>query len=312
VSNFGRVEFRALGTGCVVTTTDAHSINAACEAVTTELAAIDAACSRFRSDSDLERVNDNAGRAVPVGTLLLDAIDVAIRAAQLTDGDIDPTIGSALITLGYDRDFASLGVQSAGRVHVRRVSGWQCIRADRANGTVAVPTGVRIDLGATAKAWAADRAAQAATAQVAADCGVLVSLGGDISVVNPAPRDGWPVRVADNHAAPLEGDGPIIAIHAGGLATSSTKVRRWQAGASEVHHIIDPHTSAPAAEYWRTVSVAAGSALDANIASTTCIIRGERAIDWLDGVGLPARLVRADGRVTTTNGWPADAPAVSA
>src|SRR6185312_14743140 len=98
-----RIEFRALGTGCVVTTTEAAAVHAAQAAVTRELATVDATCSRFRADSDLERVNDGAGTAVPVRGTLLDALDVAVRAAQLTDGDLDPTIGTALVTLGYDR-----------------------------------------------------------------------------------------------------------------------------------------------------------------------------------------------------------------
>jgi thiamine biosynthesis lipoprotein len=50
--------------------------------------------------------------------------------------------------------------------------------------------------------------------------------------------------------------------------------------------------------------VAAGSALDANIASTAAIIRGERATGWLAKLGLPARLVAVDGSVTTLAGWP--------
>jgi thiamine biosynthesis lipoprotein len=71
-----------------------------------------------------------------------------------------------------------------------------------------------------------------------------------------------------------------------------------------VHHIIDPATGEPAPVYWRTVSVAAGSCVDANTASTAAIIRGEAAVDWLNDAGLPARLVRPDGAVVTTAGWP--------
>ena len=73
-----------------------------------------------------------------------------------------------------------------------------------------------------------------------------------------------------------------------------------------MHHILDPRTGRPADSIWRTVSVAAGSALDANIASTAAIIRGHRAAGWLAKLGLPARLVTVDGSVTTIAGWPAE------
>jgi thiamine biosynthesis lipoprotein len=99
-----------------------------------------------------------------------------------------------------------------------------------------------------------------------------------------------------------------VTISSGGLATSSTTVRTWIVGGRRVHHIIDPATGEPARSCWRTVSVAAGTCLDANIASTAAIIRGVAAVGWLHDLGLPARLVRDDGTVDTTAGWPTDVP----
>jgi FAD:protein FMN transferase len=161
---------------------------------------------------------------------------------------------------------------------------------------------VAIDLGATAKALAADRAAHAA--HEAAGCGVLVSLGGDVAVAGPAPRDGWAVRVMEDHAGPQEAAGQTIAIRSGGLATSGTTVRRWRAGGVPRHHILDPRTGEPAAVTWRTASVAAASCVDANTASTAAIVRGADAAPWLLRHGLPARLVAARGRVLLVGAWP--------
>ncbi len=137
---------------------------------------------------------------------------------------------------------------------------------------------------------------------------MLVSLGGDIALAGPAPRDGWPVRVTDDHAHAAEQDGQTVALRSGGLATSSTTVRRWRRGAAELHHILDPSTGRPIDGCWRTVSVAAASCVDANVASTTAIIRGEQAPAWLESLGLPARLVAHDGAVLVTAGWPAQSP----
>lgn len=90
----------------------------------------------------------------------------------------------------------------------------------------------------------------------------------------------------------------------GGLATSSPLGRTWRRGDARLHHIVDPVTGRPARSCWRTASVAAASCVGANIASTAAILRGERAIGWLEGLGLPARLVRQDGTAVTVAGWP--------
>ena len=163
---------------------------------------------------------------------------------------------------------------------------------------------MRLDLGATAKALAADRAAHAAAATV--DAGVLVSLGGDIAVAGPAPDGGWPVAVADDHRASPEAGLPVVSIVSGGLATSSTTARRWMHNGREMHHILDPTTGQPVREVWRTVSVAAASCLDANVATTAALVAGSDAQTWLHDTGLPARLVAADGTVRTVGAWPQD------
>ncbi len=295
--------FPALGTTAVVVVTDAGALKAARAVVEAEIAAIDAACSRFRGDSELIRVNAAAGSAIEVSELFLEAIAVALGAAQSTDGLVDPTVGGAMRTLGYDRDFGQVA-RSGGplRVVFGRVPGWQVIDVDRVRQSVRIPVGVELDLGATAKALCADRAAAAVYAAIG--CGVLVSLGGDVASAGPAPQGGWTVLVTDNHAAPVDAPGQRVSIASGGLATSGTAVRRWSRGGRPLHHLIDPATAMPSDTPWQTVSVAARSCVEANIASTAAIIVGDTAADWLAARGLPSRLVATDGAVTTVAGWP--------
>jgi thiamine biosynthesis lipoprotein len=163
-----------------------------------------------------------------------------------------------------------------------------------------------LDLGATAKAFAADRAASRAAS--ATGCGVLVGLGGDIAVSGPVRPGGWRIRVSDDHRAGPSEPGQAVTITEGGLATSSSTVRRWRRGGRWLHHIMDPATGAPAGSHWRTVSVAAASCLDANAAATAAMVKGRGADDWLADRALPARLVRLDGTVVTVAGWPSDEP----
>jgi len=298
----GSVGWRALGTDVSVQVSEPAALRTVHALVARQLDELDLACSRFRDDSELTTVNRRAGHWVNAGPLLLDAIDAALRAARLTDGDVDPTIGRALRLAGYDRDFAELRGGAGAPLSVVATPGWQAVEVDRTKGAVRVPYGVELDLGATAKAMAADRAVRSAVA--AAGCGVLVNLGGDVAVAGDAPPGGWPVRVTDDHAAGFDAPGQTVSVSSGGLATSSTTVRRWVRAGESVHHILDPATGQPAEEVWRTVSVVAASCVDANTASTAAIVRGHGALSWLEWTGLPARLVAADGGVRYVAGWP--------
>lgn len=308
MASIGRASFPALGTAAIVLVSDHTRLAAARRAVAAEVDAIDRACSRFRPDSELNAVNAAGGQTVAVGGLLFEALEVALRAARLTDGDVTPTVGQAISLLGYDRDFASVPPNGQLTVRAGVVPGWRVVRLTREgrhrHGQVQVPAGVRLDLGATAKALAADRAASHAGR--AAGCGVLVSLGGDIATAGAPPAGGWAVRVADSHATrpDAHGEGETVRIHGGALGTSSTTVRGWTRGDQRLHHVIDPATGRPALVVWRTVSVAAATCVDANTAATAALIRGERSPAWLASMGLPARLVRADGRVLHVGGWP--------
>ena len=303
MGRIARASFPALGSEAVVLVADPARLARASQAVAAEVGAIDKACSRFREDSELSAVNRARGRPVAVGELLLVAIEVALRAARQTGGDVDPTVGRALVALGYDRDFAEVPASGPEAPRFAAVRGWRHVHLDRGRGRVRIPAGVRLDLGATAKALAADRAA--ARASQAAGCGVLVSLGGDLAIAGQPPACGWSVRVTDRHTAGPGAEGQTIRLRDGGLATSSTTVRHWSRGGEELHHLVDPATGRPAEVVWRTVSVAAASCVDANTAATAAIVRGERAPDWLAAARLPARLVRPDGAVVRVAGWPA-------
>jgi thiamine biosynthesis lipoprotein ApbE len=298
-----RSEWRALGTSVVVAVTDRDSLRAACAAVAAEIDALDSACSRFRTDSDLATLNAANGMPVMVTPLLAEAIRVALRAARLTDGDVDPTVGASMAAIGYDADFSIVAPDgdSLGVRH-RPATGWTRVEITDMPAIVTLPVGTSLDLGATAKALGADRAAAAAHA--ATGSGVLVSLGGDIAVAGEPPAGGWPVRVTDDHAAAAGAPGQSITLHTGGLATSSSTVRHWRRSGVAMHHIVDPRTGAPAQSPYRTISVAAATCVDANTASTAAMVRGTRAVDWVESTRLPARLVTHDGLVLHLNRWP--------
>ena len=158
--------WRALGTLVQLVVTDPAALPEARRLLEDDLAAVDATCSRFREDSEIRSLTGGRHRISP---LLAEAVGVALRAARLTDGDVDPTVGAAMSAAGYDRDFHQIEPNGPPlRLTVRQVPGWREVRLD--GRSLTLPAGVRLDLGATAKAWAADRSAARIAAQPAAAC----------------------------------------------------------------------------------------------------------------------------------------------
>lgn len=301
-----RVAFPALGTTAVLLVTAPRALPAAEAVLHAELAAVDLACSRFRPDSELSRVNAGAGATTTVGERFAEALQAALRAARLTDGVVDPTVGNAVLTLGYDRTFASLRPDDVRPLPpARPAPGWRSISWNPRTRRLRLPPHTHLDLGATAKALTADRAARLAAA--ATGSGVLVGLGGDLSTAGPVPEGGWRIALADDHAQAVTEQDPAVAVTGGSLATSGIRVRTWRRGGRTVHHIVDPATGEPAAPVWRTVTVAADTCVDANTASTAAIVLGDKAVDWLRRAALPARLTGLDGDVVCLGGWPSDA-----
>jgi thiamine biosynthesis lipoprotein len=301
------VTLHALGTTATAAVTEPDALLSARAVLVRELRALDLACSRFRADSELQALNAAAGGPPRVvGELLWDAVVAALEMARRTDGLVDPTVGRAMRLAGYDRTFSRLEPRATSRVVTRFVPArrWREIELDPGRGTVRLPAAVELDLGASAKALAADRIA--AEIHRSTGAGALVSLGGDVAVSGPAPGGGWVLGIDDDHRTPPEHAAARVAIRAGGIASSGVRVRRWRTASGEMHHILDPRTGRPAKSPWSTVTVAGATCLDANAASTASIVLGPDAPGWLEDRGLPARLARLDGGTLVVGGWPAE------
>ncbi|WP_181408356.1 FAD:protein FMN transferase [Schumannella sp. 10F1B-5-1] len=262
-------------------------------------AAVDATASRFRHDSEVNRIAADLPDGARISPLLARLVRAAQHAAELSDGDVDPTLGQALAAVGYDRDIR-LVADDDGRL-VRAVAtvrpGWRSLllEGDR----LRLPGHLALDLGASAKAVTADDLA--ADIHRATGCSTLVALGGDIATAGRGPAGGWQVRAADRPGDPAT----TVSLRGGwAVATSSTQHRTWRRGGERMHHILDPRTGLPAEAVWRSVTIAARSCLEANALSTAAIVRGMAALPWLAALGCPARLVDADGRVLVLGGWP--------
>lgn len=299
--------WRAIGTTNRIHVTDPRSLVEATALATDHLARLDEAVSRFRPDSEVSRLAARAATGDAwcfASPLFADHVRAALRAARLSGGLVDPTIGSAVVASGYDADLDVVRSRPAvGDVAVvpaaTRVLGWRQVVLEEGTDRLSTPRGVLLDLGATAKAHAADVLAAILAGRLPG--GFLVNLGGDIAVAGEVPEGGWRVGVQA-----VDGQVRQVVVTTGqAIATSSTQHRTWTAADGTVrHHILDPRTGRTAPSPWAQVSCVAANALEANTASTAAIVLGESAPDWLEAHGIPARLDHLDGSVRTTPGWP--------
>src|SRR5258706_8572748 len=231
--------FGVFGPTGVIVSTEPAALGQARAIAYGELSAVDLACSRFRPDSELSRLNQARGEPTRISELFVALISGALGAAELTGGDVDPTCGNALVSAGYDRDFADLGEGTATAAFPPGpVPGWRAVRLDPRRAVVQLVSGAQLDLGSTAKAWAADHCAALIAGRLG--CGVLVSLGGDVAVAGPPPRHGWQIRGTDDHPPPADASGQSVTISSGGPATPSTTLRAWETRSATMHHTTHP------------------------------------------------------------------------
>jgi len=256
--------------------------------------------SRFRQDSELNRVN-NTDAPIQPSNLFWQVLIEAQQAYELSAGIVSPLVLSALEAAGYDRSFEQLDSSinlSAQLEDLTIHSSFDHIQLDPQQHSIHLPPGARLDFGGIAKGWAA----QAAMQRLAQWGPSLVDAGGDIAISSPPisiPH--WPIAVADPFSSPE----PLmlLAIEQGAVATSGRDYRRWTHQDQPQHHLIDPRTMRPAETDILTVTVIAPDLLIAEMAAKTSLILGKEAgLAWLENHPSLATLIfLEDGRTICVN-----------
>jgi thiamine biosynthesis lipoprotein len=236
--------------------------------------------SRFRSGSELSRLNRSDATVVEVTPVFARAVSVALGAAEHTRGLVDPTLGVALEAAGYDRNFAELrqDERPPGPTHP---GSWRALAI--VGGILFRPAGTKLDLNGVVKSMAVDDA----VALLPGDG--YVSAGGDL-----ATRGEMDVLLPS---------GGTVALRGGGIATSGSSRRSWIRGGELQHHLIDPRTGRPARSCWTDVTVAAGSCVAADIAARAAFILAEDGPRWLDDRGLAGSFLAPEGVWAENRTW---------
>lgn len=297
---------------------------------------LEAVWSRFRATSDISRLNCAGGAAVAVDGETLVLVATMLEAWRMTAGGYDPTLLEALVAHGYvtSRDDAMLGEQppchpewydlertapyGANRRRIgvipggvsrhrfgadspRRGAGSLAdIALDPVGPTLCLPAGLCLDPGGIGKGLAADLVVRRLLAGGAV--GALVAIGGDMAMAGQPPQpDGWPVAVEDPDRP--EDTLVRVVVSGGGVATSSTRSRRWRHEGVEKHHQIDPITAAPSTTDLAAVTVIAPTGWEAEAHASAALSRGGvGVVNYLEGHGLHGLAVTTEGTVLRTAG----------
>lgn len=244
---------------------------------------------RFDPRSELSRLN--AAGSLEVGAELLEVVALALEARERTGGRFDPTVHDALVSAGYDRTFAEVPAGGGWRPAPRPAGGH--VSLDVVASRIELAEDVRLDLGGIAKGYAVDRACDILTAR--GPC--LVNAGGDLAVRGLPAQGVWAIAVE----TPV-GD-LTLGLQSGGMATSGCDRRRWRRNGSELHHLIDPFTGSPAETDLVRITVAAESAVEAEVLATSLFLAGaERAEAEANELRVPSLLVASSGEVVAAGG----------
>jgi thiamine biosynthesis lipoprotein len=237
--------------------------------------------SRFRPESDLNRLNRSAGSSFPADRTLIDVIQIALGDARWTGGLVVPTILKSLEIAGYDRDFDLVSPVQPGKKGLSNsteMPDWEQIWVDEANQSIYLPFGMTLDLGGIAKGWAAHQAMQ----RLQEIGPALMDAGGDIAISGPqADGQPWLVDIAD----PLQVQESLdmLTLKSCGVATSGIDHRRWLQGDVLKHHIIDPRHGKAAQTDLASVTVIAPDVMQAEAATKAVLILGSQSgLEWLE------------------------------
>ncbi len=300
-SDIATARFDALGTEIVIAVTDVMQLGNVVEQAHQRIDDIDRTFSRFRTDSELERLQRLGPGSHAASPLFIELLELALLAARSTEGLFDPTVRDALEAAGYDRSIDEIEVSGPGPVRAALPAGrWPEIVADARKGTATLPAGVRLDFGGIGKGFAVDFTLRGL---IAVDCGVMMSAGGDLAVAGPPPRGGWPCGISTTLQAPLE---ETILLERGAIATSGLGRRQWTRDGQRLHHLIDPHTGSPADSPWSVVTVVAATCVEADVAAKTAWLKGSFGPGWVESLGLAGRFRDHQGKITYTTRWPFD------
>ncbi len=291
-----RFGFESMGCGCeiLVACADKNQAVAAVEPSIQEISRIEQKYSRYRKGSVVSLINEFAGLdSVECDDETMFLLRYAGKLFEQSGGLFDVTSG--VLGMAWDFDRKQLPEKKIVD-YLLELVGWKHVECDGMSVRLS-RKGMRIDLGGIGKEYAADRAAEMLYAT-----GIrhgYVNMAGDIRVVGPmADGEPWTIGIRD----PRRTEALIasIPLYTGAIATSGDYERYFEVAGRRYSHIINPVSGCPV-NYWRSVTVAAPSAMSAGSCSTIAMLKEVGGLDYLDQAGILYLAVDHTGKIYHKN-----------
>lgn len=258
----------------------------------------------YEGINNLKTVNDSAGIApVPVDESVIRLLQDCVRYFEMTDGRVNAAMGSVL-TLWHDA--RSAGLDDPANAFLPDADALQnaaahmdlsAVEIDAEASTVFITDPhTRLDVGAIAKGWAAQRAAEESPS------GLLISVGGNVCATGPKDESGtaWVVGIQDPDSSEFL---HTIYLKSGSVVTSGDYQRAYVVDGQLYHHIIDPDTLYPA-RLWRAVTVVCPDSGLADALSTALFLLPlEEGLQLAEESGAQALWIAADGTMHYSPGF---------
>lgn len=275
-------------TFCADTVVTLQAYNAPEEALREVLAACvqyAAAFDPHAEGSDVWRINHANGAPVAVSGAVIEALQTAQRVSTLSGGAFDITIAPVSALWDFSGEAAALPDAQAIAAATEKVDYTKLIIEGN---TVALPDGMRIDLGGVAKGYIADATVRLCRAR-GIKSGVL-DMGGNVAIVGAKPN-GEPWRVGIRNPADPYGQSAItLTAEGGSVVTSGVYMRGFDLDGVRYHHILDAKTGYPVQNGLASVTVLANDGALADALSTACMALGEK-----EGMALLNVMPEAEG-----------------
>jgi FAD:protein FMN transferase len=224
---------------------------------------IEASCSRFDTGSEVMQLVERVGVDVPVSPIVYHAVELALAVAEESGGAFDPTIGYAMESRGFNREYRS-GATVCTSIACETEVSYRDVRLNPERKTVTILRPLILDLGAVAKGLAVDMAAR----ELQRFRHFAIDAGGDLYLGGRSPR-GEPWSVGIRHPRLDRQVLDVIHVSDRAVCTSGD----YERTAIDGHHILDPRTGTPAGEV-ASVTVVAPTAMLADALGTAAFVLG--------------------------------------
>ena len=235
------------------------------------IARLDATLSLTRPDSQIARLNAQAGKkAVPVSPETLELLQIAIQWAKATHGAFDPAVAPIVQLWGIGGEHPRIPTDK----ELKKASGLVGYRDIEISGdTVFLKrTGQGVDLGGIAKGYAADKVAAFLRSHHVDSA--LIDLGGNVVTIG-SKKDKTPWNIGiQNPDLPRGNALGFVSVTDRSVVTSGTYERFFEANGRRYHHILSPKTGAPALSGLESVTVVSERSVDGDALSTAFFVMG--------------------------------------